>query len=97
MTDKELRRSSRKELIEMLYYIRKELDDARAENERLNARFDLLLGNARVDQSAESDEAAASDAASETGMASEDDKTADPGTGSSGTDTDEKPDENGKS
>lgn len=49
MTDKELRRSSRKELIEMLYYLRKELDDVRAENERLNARFDLLLGEAKVD------------------------------------------------
>lgn len=49
MTDKELRRSSRKELIEMLYYLRKELDDVREENQRLNTRLDLLLGQAQVD------------------------------------------------
>lgn len=64
MTDKELRRSSKKELIEMLYYMRKELDDARVENERLNARFDSLLIEAMSGKSSGSvsDESPSADA-----------------------------------
>lgn len=46
MTDKELRRCSRRELIEILYFVRKELDDVKAENEVLRTRLDTILGQA---------------------------------------------------
>lgn len=65
MTDKELRRSSRKDLIEMLYYLKKELDDAHAENERLNKRFDLLLSEASPGKAAGADEDTVPDTAEE--------------------------------
>lgn len=42
MTDKELRRCKRTELIEMLYYLRRENDDLKAEVERLNSRLDSV-------------------------------------------------------
>lgn len=35
MTDKELKKLKRRELLEILYYMRKELDETRLENERL--------------------------------------------------------------
>ncbi|MCR5111519.1 MAG: hypothetical protein K6B38_11555 [Ruminococcus sp.] len=40
MTDKQLQKASRKELIELLYYMSQELDKLKEENERLNARID---------------------------------------------------------
>lgn len=43
MTDKELRRCKRTELIEMLYYLRRENDDLKAEVERLNFRLDSVI------------------------------------------------------
>lgn len=46
MTDKQLRRSKKSELIEMLYYMRKELDRLSEENTELRARLDKLVGEA---------------------------------------------------
>ena len=43
MTDKELRRCKRTELIEMLYYLRRENDDLKAEIERLNSRIECFI------------------------------------------------------
>ena len=40
MTDKQLRRASKKELIELLYHMSQELDRVKEENEKLNARID---------------------------------------------------------
>lgn len=42
MTDKELRKLKRAELLEILYYLRKELDELKAENASLTARIDEL-------------------------------------------------------
>ncbi len=50
MTDKELRKLRRDELIEILYYMRQEIDDLRAENERLESRIDRLIGKAIGEQ-----------------------------------------------
>ena len=44
MTNKELRKAKRDELIEMLYYLRKEADDLKAENDMLRAKILLLSG-----------------------------------------------------
>ena len=46
MTDKQLRRSKKSELIEMLYYMRKELDRLSEENKELRTRLDKLVGEA---------------------------------------------------
>ena len=43
MTDKELRGLKRTDLIEILYYLRRENDELQAENEKLNQRIDALL------------------------------------------------------
>ena len=50
MTDKELRKLRRDELIEILYYMRQEIDELRAENERLESRIDRLIGKAIGEQ-----------------------------------------------
>ena len=46
MTDKELRKLKKIELIEMLYYLRKETDELKAENDQLRAKLLLLSGEA---------------------------------------------------
>lgn len=46
MTDKQLRKSKKRELIEMLYYMRKELDRLSEENKELRTRLDKLVGEA---------------------------------------------------
>lgn len=43
MTDKELRKAKKSELIEILYFLRKELDDVQAENRRLTERLDSFM------------------------------------------------------
>lgn len=40
MTDKELRKLKKPELLEILFYLQKEIDELKSENERLNARLD---------------------------------------------------------
>lgn len=42
MTDKELRKLKRAELLEILFYLRKELDELQAENAALTERIDEL-------------------------------------------------------
>lgn len=44
MTDKELRKAKKDDLLEMLYYLRKEVDDLKAQNDTLRARVLLLSG-----------------------------------------------------
>lgn len=46
MTDKELRQLKRSDLIEILYYMRQEIDELREENAKLEARVDVLIGEA---------------------------------------------------
>ncbi|HCJ40474.1 hypothetical protein [uncultured Ruminococcus sp.] len=46
MTDKELSRLKRPELLEILYYMRRELDDLREENKKLKDRIDELTNAA---------------------------------------------------
>lgn len=46
MTDKQVRKLKRAELIEILYYLRKENDELREENDKLNQRIDALFGDA---------------------------------------------------
>ena len=46
MTDKELRRLNRADLIEILYYLSRENDTLREENEKLRERLDALVGEA---------------------------------------------------
>ena len=46
MTDKELRRLKRADLIEILYYLKRENEELKAENEKLNSRLDALVGEA---------------------------------------------------
>lgn len=50
MTDKELRKLKRPELLEILYYLQKEAEDLRAENESLKEK----LENARCEISSDS-------------------------------------------
>ncbi len=52
MTDKELRKLKRVELIEILYYMRNEIDELRAANQRLETRIDQLIGNVQPSQTA---------------------------------------------
>jgi len=46
MTDKELHKLKRSELIEILYYMRQEIDRLNAENQKLTERLDRLVGEA---------------------------------------------------
>jgi len=46
MTDKELARLKRPELLEILYYMRRELDELREENDKLKKRIDQLTNAA---------------------------------------------------
>ena len=56
MTDKQLRRMKRAELIEILYYMRTQIDELKAENEQLKSRLDMLVGEAIRNQTAEDGE-----------------------------------------
>ena len=44
MTDKELRKAKKTDLIEMLYYLRTEIDELKAQNDTLRAKVLLLSG-----------------------------------------------------
>lgn len=44
MTDKELRKAKKADLIEMLYYLRTEIDELKAQNDTLRAKVLLLSG-----------------------------------------------------
>lgn len=57
MTDKELRKLKRPELVEILLYMRQEIDELRSENERLQERLDRLVGEAIREKRQASDEA----------------------------------------
>ncbi|WP_173369404.1 hypothetical protein [Ruminococcus flavefaciens] len=46
MTDRQLKKLKRSELIELLYYARKEIDRLSQENEQLRSRLDKLVGEA---------------------------------------------------
>ena len=46
MTEKELRKLNRAELIEILYYLSRANDELKEENEHLKARLDALVGEA---------------------------------------------------
>ena len=46
MTDKQLRKAKKTELIEMLYYMRKELDKVQEENALLRERLDKFITDA---------------------------------------------------
>lgn len=46
MTDKELRKLRRSELIEILYYMRREIDELSEQNRKLESRIDRLIGKA---------------------------------------------------
>lgn len=50
MTEKELRRLKRSELIEILFYMRKELDELKAENERLVQRIDGMSNSTELSE-----------------------------------------------
>ncbi|MBQ5335591.1 MAG: hypothetical protein J6Z45_06555 [Oscillospiraceae bacterium] len=52
MTDKELRKAKKDELLEMLYYLRSEVDELKAQNDALRAKLLMLSG----EQPAESGE-----------------------------------------
>ena len=46
MTDKELQKLSKTQLIELLYYLSKENDELKEENQKLKDRLDALLEKA---------------------------------------------------
>ena len=46
VTDKELQKLRRADLIELLYYLSRENDALKEENEKLTARLDALVGEA---------------------------------------------------
>lgn len=46
MTDKQVKKLKRSELIELLYYARKEIDRLRQENDQLKDRLDRLVSEA---------------------------------------------------
>ena len=50
MTEKELRQMKRAELIEMLFYMRTQIDELQAENQQLKNRLDALVGEAVRDK-----------------------------------------------
>ncbi len=45
MTDKELRKAKKDELIEMLYFLGKEVDELKGQNDMLRAKLLLLSGD----------------------------------------------------
>jgi len=56
MTDKELKKLKRSELIEILYYMRREIDELREKNEKLELRIDRLIGKVTPVQDDEQDD-----------------------------------------
>lgn len=56
MTDKELRHLSREELIEILLYMRQEIDRLREENGKLTQRVDAFVSEALSEKRAEKNE-----------------------------------------
>ncbi|MCR4760341.1 MAG: hypothetical protein K5705_08775 [Oscillospiraceae bacterium] len=54
MTDKELRKSKKDDLIEMLYYLRKEVDELKEQNDMLRAKV-LLLSGGETNRQGETD------------------------------------------
>ena len=54
MTDKELRKTKKADLIEMLYYLRTEIDELKAQNDTLRAKV-LLLSGEQPAESGDSD------------------------------------------
>lgn len=46
MTDKQVKKLKRSELVELLYYARREIDRLSQENEQLRNRLDKLVGEA---------------------------------------------------
>ncbi|MCM1133332.1 MAG: hypothetical protein NC340_07645 [Ruminococcus flavefaciens] len=56
MTDKELRRLKRSELLELMFYLREELDKLKEENESLKSRLDDLARTSIEVKSNQSDE-----------------------------------------
>ena len=46
MNDKQLRKAKKNELLEMLYYMRRELDKVQEENSQLRERLDKLVAEA---------------------------------------------------
>ncbi len=60
MTDKELRKCKRTELIEMLYYLRRENDELREKADKLEAQLDVLIRRI-VSVSGKTDEEPAAD------------------------------------
>ena len=61
MTDKELRKLRRSELIEILYYMRREIDELSEQNRKLESRIDRLIGKAAPVQDEPDDETAAAE------------------------------------
>ena len=53
MTDKELRKLSRSDLIEILYYLSRENDSLREENAQLKARLDAIVDKMVEERSSE--------------------------------------------
>lgn len=53
MTDQELRRLKRGDLIEILYYLQKENDELREENEKLKSRIDAWLAGKPAGETAD--------------------------------------------
>ena len=56
MTDKELRKLKRSELLELMFYLREELDKLKEENESLKSRIDNLSKTAIESKNNISDE-----------------------------------------
>lgn len=56
MTDKELRKLKRSELIEILYYMRQEIDELNEKNKKLEERLDMFIKDAVNDKTEKSDE-----------------------------------------
>lgn len=54
MTDRELRKAKKTDLIEMLYYLRTEIDELKAQNDTLRAKV-LLLSGEQPAESGDSD------------------------------------------
>lgn len=52
MTDKEVQKLTRKDLVELLYYLSRANDELKQENEQLKARLDALVGEA-IEESAQ--------------------------------------------
>ena len=49
MTEKELRKAKKDDLIEMLYYLRTEIDELKAQNDQLRAKIIVLEGAGEKD------------------------------------------------